>query len=106
MNALILHARWGGMVKDRGIAVLAIVGNMVTAWSWFGTNQLGVGLHAYGFNNTLATGCAVFWVSQLVLIGMGLSRSMVAMGVAGTATPLPVSFSFTRVAPLPRRLRR
>src|SRR5262249_18741253 len=51
MNALILHARWGGMVKERGMAVLAIAGNMVTAWSWFGTNQLGVGLHAYGFNN-------------------------------------------------------
>src|SRR5438046_3758144 len=48
-NALILHARWGGLVKDRGIAVLAVAGNMVTAWSWFGTNQLRVGLHAYGF---------------------------------------------------------
>ena len=25
-NALVLHARWGGMVKDRGLAVLAVVG--------------------------------------------------------------------------------
>jgi ABC-type transport system involved in cytochrome c biogenesis permease subunit len=72
MNALILHARWGGMVKERGMALLAIAGNMVTAWSWFGTNQLGVGLHAYGFNNTLATGCSFFWVSQLAVIGAGL----------------------------------
>src|SRR5262249_11318809 len=31
MNALVLHARWGGMVKERGMALLAIVGNMVTA---------------------------------------------------------------------------
>ena len=46
--ALILHARWGGMVKHRGIAVLAVVGIVVTSWSWFGTNFLGVGLHAYG----------------------------------------------------------
>ena len=29
MNALILHARWAGLVKQRGMAVLAIVGNMV-----------------------------------------------------------------------------
>lgn len=71
-NALILHARWGGMVKERGIALLAIVGNMVTAWSWFGTNQLGVGLHAYGFNNTLATALAIFWVSQLAIIALGI----------------------------------
>ena len=32
-NALVLHARWGGMVKDRGFAMLAIGGNIVVAWS-------------------------------------------------------------------------
>src|SRR5439155_15101884 len=68
INALILHARWAGMVKQRGMAVLALVGNMVTGWSWFGTNQLGVGLHAYGFNDTLATGLTIFWASQAVFI--------------------------------------
>jgi ABC-type transport system involved in cytochrome c biogenesis permease subunit len=72
MNALILHARWGGMVRERGLATLALVGNMVTAWSWFGTNQLGVGLHAYGFNNSLALGCRWFWASQVALLGLGL----------------------------------
>jgi ABC-type transport system involved in cytochrome c biogenesis permease subunit len=71
-NALILHARWGGMVKVRGMAVLAIVGNMVTAWSWFGTNQLQIGLHSYGFDNRLAQGCMYFWLSQLAMIGIGL----------------------------------
>ena len=46
--ALILHARWGGMVKQRGIAVLSVLGIIVTSWSWFGTNFLGFGLHNYG----------------------------------------------------------
>jgi ABC-type transport system involved in cytochrome c biogenesis permease subunit len=46
--ALILHARWGGMIKHRGIAVLSVLGIIVTSWSWFGTNFLGLGLHAYG----------------------------------------------------------
>lgn len=72
MNALILHARWGGMIQERGMSILAIVGGMITVWSYFGTNQLGVGLHAYGFNNTLALGCAVFWLSQLVVVTLGL----------------------------------
>jgi len=71
-NAIILHARWGGMAKNRGVALLAIAGNMVTGWSWFGTNQLGVGLHAYGFNDQLAWGLTAFWLSQLGLIGVGL----------------------------------
>ena len=70
-NALILHARWSGLVKDRGIAVLALGGNMVTTWSWFGTNQLGVGLHAYGFSNKLAVGCMVTWVVHAILIAYG-----------------------------------
>src|SRR5262249_61938197 len=47
--ALILHARWGGLVKHRGIAVLSVLGIIITSWSWFGTNFLGVGLHSYGF---------------------------------------------------------
>src|SRR5262249_46975534 len=59
-NALILHARWGGIVKQRGLAVLALAGNMFIGWSYFGTNQLGVGLHAYGFNNQLAAGLVIF----------------------------------------------
>jgi ABC-type transport system involved in cytochrome c biogenesis permease subunit len=89
-NALILHARWGGMVKQRGMAVLAVVGNMVTGWSWFGTNQLGVGLHAYGFNNTLATGLVIFWLSQMAVIVMGLlPLQRWASYQALTATPTP-----------------
>jgi ABC-type transport system involved in cytochrome c biogenesis permease subunit len=46
-NALILHARWAGLVRSRGVAVLAVFGNIITSWSWFGTNMLGVGLHSY-----------------------------------------------------------
>ena len=67
-NALILHARWGGLVKQRGLAVLAAAGNMIVLWSWFGTNQLGVGLHAYGFSNTLAMICTVSWVLLLGVV--------------------------------------
>jgi len=33
INAIILHARWGGIIRARGIAALAIAGNIVTAWS-------------------------------------------------------------------------
>ncbi len=50
-NAIVLHARWDKQVGARGFAVLAVLGNIVTAWSWFGTNQLGIGLHSYGFTS-------------------------------------------------------
>jgi len=71
-NLLILHARWGGMIKDRGIVNLAIVGNIITAWSWFGTNMLGVGLHSYGFTNSAVFWILIFVASQLAMMGLGL----------------------------------
>ncbi|MCH8805667.1 MAG: cytochrome c biogenesis protein CcsA [Planctomycetes bacterium] len=71
-NALILHARWGGMVKARGIAVLAIFGSIVTSWSWFGVNQLGVGLHSYGFTDSVAFWLLLFVLCQLTFMGVGL----------------------------------
>ena len=46
-NAVVLHARWGGMVRERGLAALAVLGNVVVLWSWKGVNSMGVGLHAY-----------------------------------------------------------
>ncbi len=71
-NALILHARWGGMVRERGLACLAIVGNIVTSWSWFGVNMLGIGLHSYGFTSAAFIWLVAFIVSQLVIMGFGL----------------------------------
>ena len=46
-NAVVLHARWAGLVRERGIAILALLGNVVVLWSWKGVNAMGVGLHAY-----------------------------------------------------------
>ncbi|MFO0855912.1 MAG: cytochrome c biogenesis protein CcsA [Phycisphaerales bacterium] len=67
---LILHARWGGLIKDRGVAVLAVFGNIVTSWSWFGTNMLGVGLHSYGFMDKAVYGMIVFAVIQLTIMSV------------------------------------
>jgi ABC-type transport system involved in cytochrome c biogenesis permease subunit len=69
-NALILHARWGGMVKTRGLMCLAIFGNIVTSWSWFGVNMLGIGLHNYGFTAAAFQWLLIFVASQLAIIGV------------------------------------
>ncbi|MCC5829404.1 MAG: cytochrome c biogenesis protein CcsA [Phycisphaeraceae bacterium] len=72
LNAIILHARWGGIVRLRGIMVLAVLGNIVTAWSWFGTNMLGIGLHSYGFMESGPFWMMAFVISQLLIISIGL----------------------------------
>ncbi|MBW8864106.1 MAG: cytochrome c biogenesis protein CcsA [Verrucomicrobia bacterium] len=71
-NALILHLRWGGIVRERGLVVCAIGGNIVTAWSWFGVNMLGIGLHSYGFTEAAFKWLVLFVVSQLAFIALGL----------------------------------
>lgn len=67
-NAIILHARWGGLVRQRGLMSLAIFGNIITSWSWFGTNMLGVGLHSYGFMDAAFYWLVAFVASQLAFI--------------------------------------
>ncbi len=64
-NALVLHANWDRMVGPRGLAILAIFGNIVTSWSWFGTNQLGIGLHSYGFTEAVLATLAVVVVGHV-----------------------------------------
>ena len=66
--AIILHARWGGFIRQRGLMVMALFGNVVTSFSWFGVNMLGVGLHSYGFMQKAFPWLVGFIVSQLALM--------------------------------------
>jgi cytochrome c-type biogenesis protein CcsB len=70
-NAVILHARWGNLVGNRGLMNLAVFGNIVTSFSWFGVNMLGIGLHSYGFMDAAFYWLMVFIASQLVVIAIG-----------------------------------
>jgi len=60
------------LVRQRGLMCLAIFGNIVTSWSWFGVNMLGIGLHSYGFTAAAFWSLSFFVASQLALIGIGL----------------------------------
>ena len=71
-NAIILHARWGGLVRQRGLMVMAVFGNIVTSWSWFGVNMLGIGLHSYGFMDSAFPWLITFGASQLAFMMIGL----------------------------------
>ncbi len=91
-NAIILHARWGGFVRERGIMAMAIFGNVITSLSWFGVNMLGVGLHSYGFMDKAFWALAGFCASQMILIGVALLprrfwRPAAERAVAGAARP-------------------
>ena len=67
-NAIILHSRWGGFARTRGVMAMAVFGNVVFSWSWFGTNMLGIGLHAYGFMDKAFSYLAAFVAVNMVVI--------------------------------------
>ena len=71
---IILHARLGGYVRELGIHGSSIVLGSIVVFSWWGTNQLGVGLHAYGFTDGVWGLLFGFWYTQLafLLVAMGL----------------------------------
>jgi ABC-type transport system involved in cytochrome c biogenesis permease subunit len=74
-NAMILHARWGGMIRERGLMAMAVFGNIVTSFSMFGVNMLGIGLHSYGFMDGQFYWLMAFDASQVALIVLTLMPS-------------------------------
>lgn len=60
--AIMLHARLSGWCSSYGFIRLAIGANIVTAFSWFGVNLLGIGLHSYGFTES-----GFFWLTSFSL---------------------------------------
>ncbi len=69
---IILHLRMGGYIRDRGVHVLSVANAMIIAFSWWGVNLLGVGLHSYGFTDGVFKLLAGFFAFELVVIGIGL----------------------------------
>jgi ABC-type transport system involved in cytochrome c biogenesis permease subunit len=71
-NAMILHARFAGYARERGVMLMTVFGNIVTSLSWFGVNMLGIGLHSYGFMDKSLYWLTAFIFSQLSIIALGL----------------------------------
>lgn len=71
-NLIILHGRIGGIFKEFGIAIMCVFGGMVVVASWWGVNQLGVGLHSYGFTDGIVNNLIIFAVLELSVIAVAL----------------------------------
>jgi len=85
--ATILHSRWGGLIKARGLMILALIGNIITSFSWFGVNMLGIGLHSYGFMDSAFRWLSLFIASQLAIILIGLLPMRLWKSFSGPKSP-------------------
>ncbi len=93
----LLHARMCGMVRDPGLVLWSIFSGMIVVFSWFHTNLLGVGLHAYGFSGALHDGV---WISYSVLLSFLV---LGAIDVIARPNVAPAPEAMADVPPLPTR---
>jgi len=67
-SLVILHAKMGRYIKELGVAQGSVILAMIVAFSWWGVNQLGVGLHSYGFTSGIMNALVVYWALELLTI--------------------------------------
>jgi hypothetical protein len=108
----ILHARMGGYLREHGVCMAAAFGGTVVAFSWWGVNLLGVGLHSYGFTSGIHKALWTYYAIQWGIVLLGGYTWLRERALARAAVALPVSQRAARpaagrpLAPAARRTRR
>jgi len=67
----ILHGRLSGALREHGLCAAAAFGGTVIAFSWWGVNLLGVGLHSYGFTSGVHTALWTYYGLQWGIVALG-----------------------------------
>ena len=78
----LLHARMSGMVRDFGFCLWAGITGMWVAFSWFGVNVMGVGLHSYGFNSGIKQSLLMFYIAEGSILALGIVGHLLALRAA------------------------
>lgn len=71
-SLVILHGRMGGFIREVGIHANSLVLAGITAFSWWGVNNLGVGLHSYGFTDGIWNALFTAWGVMLLIMLLGI----------------------------------
>jgi len=68
---VILHGRMSGWIREIGINMNSIILAIIVTFSWWGVNNLGVGLHSYGFTDGVWKALYASWMVMGVFMLMG-----------------------------------
>ncbi len=82
---VILHARMGGYLREFGIHMATAFGGTVVAFSWFGVNLLGVGLHSYGFTSGISNALNIYYLATWGLMAAAAGVHLVQLSNTRTA---------------------
>lgn len=69
---VVLHGRMAGWIRDLGVHMNSIILAIITTFSWWGVNNLGVGLHSYGFTEGVWGALYSSWAVLGIFMAMGV----------------------------------
>jgi ABC-type transport system involved in cytochrome c biogenesis permease subunit len=69
---VILHGRMAGWIRDLGVHMNGIILGIIVTFSWWGVNNLGVGLHSYGFTEGVWSSLYKSWGIMGIFLLMGI----------------------------------
>lgn len=84
---VLLQARQGGFLRERGLAAGAVVLGGVVVFSWWGVNLLGQGLHSFGDIPGVRSALMVFACVEALVLGLAALAWLRARGVREPAKP-------------------
>ncbi len=67
----VMHGRLSGRLKAPGYAACLALSSVSVILAWFGVNLLGVGLHNYGFTDSILVSIIVFCSAEAAIISFG-----------------------------------
>ena len=80
---MLLHGRISGELKALGFSVGLVLCNIVVALAWFGVNLLNVGLHNYGFTESIETNLKLFCGLELGFALLAYIGAKLRLGATG-----------------------
>lgn len=69
---VILHGRMGGWIREIGVNMNSVILGIIVTFSWWGVNNLGVGLHSYGFTEGVWGALYTSWMVMGAFMLMGV----------------------------------
>lgn len=70
-----IHGKICGRFNQRSFAVVISLTSVVVVVAWFGVNLLNVGLHSYGFTESIATNILLFSLAEVLFVTLALLLS-------------------------------
>lgn len=70
----VVHGKIAGILKESSYMIFTALTSIVVVLAWFGVNLLNVGLHSYGFTDSIANNILMFVIAEALINGLFVAK--------------------------------